>query len=149
MYLRLQAQIRYLHLFIMLISCYIIGCISHLFLVIILSKVTFLFIQKQPLQGRSEGTLSVAFEVLIISCEIDLINLLIFTYLTSNLHLVIFTCLTSNINLFNFNCLTLNFCFPKKHIFRKQKRTTVYGRTSLVSSFKLTQKNDNLLSLRH
>ena len=114
MYLRLQAQFRYMHLFTMLISCYIIGCTSHLFLVIILNKVTFLFIQKQPLQGRSEGTLSVAFEVLIISCEIDLINLLIFNCLTSNIYLVIFTCLTSNINLFNFNCLTSNFLFSEK-----------------------------------
>ena len=51
-------------------------------------------------QGRSEGTSSVAFEVLIIICETDFKNLFIFS------------CLTSNINLVHFNCLTSN-CFPK------------------------------------
>ena len=40
-------------------------------------------------QERSESTSSVAFEVLIINCEIDFINL------------------------FVFNCLTSNFCFPE------------------------------------
>ena len=56
-------------------------------------------------QGRSEGTSSVAFEVLIIKSEIDFINLFIFN------------CLMSNINLFKFNCLTSNFCFPKNIFF--------------------------------
>ena len=56
-------------------------------------------------QGRSESTSSVAFEVLIINCHIEFINLLIFN------------CLTSNLNLFIFNCLTSNFCFPKNIYF--------------------------------
>ena len=60
-------------------------------------------------QGRSESTLSVAFEVLIIKSEIDFINLFIFN------------CLTSNINLFNFNCLTSNFCFPKNIFFASRR----------------------------
>ena len=60
-------------------------------------------------QGRSEGTSSVAFKVLIIKSEIDFINLFIFN------------CLTSNINLFNFNCLTSNFCFPKNIFFASRR----------------------------
>ena len=39
--------------------------------------------------------------------------------------------------------------FSKEHIFRKQKRTVVYGRASLVSDFQLTRENDDLLSSRH
>ena len=54
-------------------------------------------------QGRSEGTSSVAFEVLIIKSEIDFINLFIFNCLMSNVNFFIFNCLTSNINLFNFS----------------------------------------------
>ena len=72
-------------------------------------------------QGRSEGTSSVAFEVLIIKWEIDFINLFIFNCLTSNVNLFIFNCLTSNINLFNFNCLTSNFCFPKNIFFASRR----------------------------
>ena len=52
-------------------------------------------------QECREGTSSVAFEVLIMNCEKDFINL------------CIFNCLTLNINLFIFNFLTSNFCFPK------------------------------------
>ena len=48
--------------------------------------------------------------------------------------------LTSNISLFKFTCLTSNFC--------RQKRTTAYGRKSLVSDFKPTRKNVDLLSSR-
>ena len=99
-------------------------------------------------QGRSEGASSVAFEVLIIKSEIDFINLFIFNCLTSNINLFIFNCLTSNINLFNFDCLTSNL-FSEEHIFRKQNRTVVYGRASLVSGFQLTRGNDDLLSSRH
>ena len=87
-------------------------------------------------QGRSEGTSSVAFEVLIINCQIYLINLLIFN------------CLTLTINLF-INLFYVKFLFSKNHIFCKQKRTAVYGRASLVSDFELTRKNDDLLSSRH
>ena len=83
-------------------------------------------------QGRSEGASSVAFKVLIIKSEIDFINLFIFN------------CLTSNIQLFN-----VKFLFSEEHIVRKQKRTVVYGRASLVSGFQLTRGNDHLLSSRH
>ena len=41
------------------------------------------------------------------------------------------------------------FLFSEKHIFRKQKRTVVYGRASLVSDFKLMQESNDLLSSRH
>ena len=88
-------------------------------------------------QGRSKGTSNIAFEVLIISCQIYLINLFIFN------------CLTLNINLFIFNLFDVKFSFSKNPIFRKQKRTTVYGLASLLSDFKLTQKNDDMLFSRH
>ena len=39
--------------------------------------------------------------------------------------------------------------FSEEHIFRKQQRTVVYGRASLVSGFQLTRRNDDLLSSRH
>ena len=88
-------------------------------------------------QGRSEGTSSIAFEVLTINCQIYFINLFIFN------------CLTLNINLFIFNLFDVKLLFSENHTFRIQNRTAVYGRASLVSDFKLTQKNDDLLSLRH
>ena len=44
--------------------------------------------------------------------------------------------------------MTSNFCF-KKRIFCKQNRIPVYGRTSLVSDFKLTRENDDLQSSRY
>ena len=53
------------------------------------------------IQGRSNSTSSVAFEVLIINCQ---------TYF------IIF---------YSFNHLSSNFCFPKKSILRRQKRTAV------------------------
>ena len=65
------------------------------------------------IQGRSEGTLSVPFQVLIFHCQIDFINLFIFNCLTSDIYFFIFNCLMSDINLFFFNCLTSTFCFPK------------------------------------
>ena len=89
------------------------------------------------IQGRSEGTSSLAFEVLIVKSEIDFVNLFIFN------------CLTSNISLFNFNCLSSIFCFPKNIFFRKQKRTDVHGRASLFSGVQLNLENDDLLSSRH
>ena len=70
-------------------------------------------------QGRSESTSSVAFEVLIINCEIDFINL------------------------FVFNCLTSIFVF-RKHNSRKQKKTAVYGCASLLSYFKLILENGHV-----
>ena len=72
-------------------------------------------------QGRSEGTSSVAFEVVTTNCELDFINLLIFNWLTSNINLFIFNCLTSNINLFNFNSLTSNYCLPKNIYFASRR----------------------------
>ena len=55
-------------------------------------------------QGRSESTSNVLFEVLIINCQLDFMNLFIFN------------CLTSQINLLIFNCLMAsNFCFLKKY----------------------------------
>ena len=75
------------------------------------------------MQGRSESTSSVAFEVLfIINCEIDFINLFTFNYLTSNINLFLFNCSTSSINLFNFNCLMSNFCFPKNISFANRRK---------------------------
>ena len=53
------------------------------------------------MQGPNESNSSVAFQVLIINCQ---------TYI---------------INFFSFNSLTSNFCFPKKYIFRRQKRMFV------------------------
>ena len=66
-------------------------------------------------QGCSEGTSSVAFEVLIINCQIYFINLFIFN------------CLTLNIKLFIFKLFDVKFLFSENHVFRKQKRTAVYG----------------------
>ena len=76
-------------------------------------------------QGRSEGTSSVAFELLAIKCRLEFMNLFIF------------------------NCLTSNFCFPKHISFARQMTTTVYERALLVMDFKLTRENDDLLSSRH
>ena len=57
-----------------------------------------LFFEKfESLQGRSEGSSSVAFDVLIINFQ---------------------TCFK---DFFNFNCLMLNFCFPKRCIFCRQR----------------------------
>ena len=99
-------------------------------------------------QGHREDTSSVAFEVLIMNCEEDFINLFIFNCLASNINLFIFNCLKSNINLFIFNCLTSNFCFLR-NIFHKQKRTAAGGCASVFLDFKLTRENDDLLSSRH
>ena len=66
-------------------------------------------------QGRSEGTSSVAFEVLIINCQIYFKNSFIFN------------CLTLNIKLFIFRFFDVKFLFSENHVFHKQKRTAVYG----------------------
>ena len=60
-------------------------------------------------QGCREGTSSVAFQVLIMNCKKDFINLFIFNYLPSNK------------NLFILNCLTSNFCFPKNIYFTSRR----------------------------
>ena len=67
-------------------------------------------------QGLSEGTSSVAFEVLIINCEIYFINSFIFNCLILNIKLFVF-------KFFDVKSLT----FSENHVFRKQKRTAVYG----------------------
>ena len=69
----------------------------------------FLLKNRDYIQRRSEGTSSVAFEVLIINCHIEYINLFIFN------------CLTSNIKLLIFNCLMSNFCFPKNMSFTSRR----------------------------
>ena len=71
-------------------------------------------------QGRSEGTSSVAFKILIMNCQIYFISLFIFN------------CLTLNINVLIFNLFDVPFLFSENNIFCKQKRTAVYGRSSLV-----------------
>ena len=86
-------------------------------------------------QGCREGTSIVAFEVLIINCQIYFINLFIFN------------CLTLNIKLFIFKLFDVKFLFSENHVFRKQKRTAClwsYGRASLVSDFKLILENNDL-----
>ena len=40
----------------------------------------------------------------------------------------------------------VKFLFSEEHVFRKQKRTGVYGRASLVSGFQLNRENDEILS---
>ena len=43
----------------------------------------------------------------------------------------------------------VEFLFSEEHIFRKQKRTDVYGRASLVSGLQLNREHEDLLSSRH
>ena len=50
---------------------------------------------------------------------------------------------------FHLQLFDVKFLFSENHIFRKQKRTAVYGRTSLVLDFKLNWENDDLLSSRN
>ena len=88
------------------------------------------------MQGGSEAISSVASELPIIRCQIYFINLFIFNYLTLNIKLFSF-------KLFDVKCL-----FSENHVIRKQKRTAClwsYGRAFLVSDFKLTRENDDLL----
>ena len=66
-------------------------------------------------KGRTEGTSSVAFEVLIINCQIYFINSFIFN------------CLALNIKLFIFKLLDVKFLFSENYVFRKQKKTDIYG----------------------
>ena len=87
------------------------------------------------LQRRREGTSSVAFEVLIINCQIYFINLFIFN------------CLTLNIKLFIFKLFDVKFLFSQNHVFlflfsRTEENGCLwpYERVALVSDFKLTRK---------
>ena len=77
------------------------------------------------MQGRSEGTSSVAFEILIINCQIYFINLFILN------------CLTLNIKLFIFKLFDVKFLFSENHVFRKQKRTAVYGLMDALPYFRI------------
>ena len=86
------------------------------------------------LQGHSQRTSSVAFEVLIINCQAYFINLFIFT------------CLTLNINLFIFNLFDVKFLFSENHIFRKQKRTTVYGFTDARPQFRILNSPGKMMT---
>ena len=60
-------------------------------------------------KGHSEGTSSVAFEVLIMNCQIYFLNLFIFN------------CLILNITLFMFSLFEVKFLFSEIHIFSKQE----------------------------
>ena len=86
------------------------------------------------IQGRNEGTSSVAFEVLIINCQIDFINLFIFN------------CLTLNIKLFIFKLFDFKFLFSENHLFRKQKRTTIYGLTDVRPQFRILNSPGKMMT---
>ena len=88
------------------------------------------------IQGHSDGTSSVSFEVLIISLQIYFISLFIVC------------CLTLNINFFIFNLLMLNSCFPKIISFTNRREQLFMNAPSQFRDFKLAQKNDDLLSLK-
>ena len=99
-----------------------------------------LFLKNLFFQGCSECSSSVAFEVLIINCQIYFINSFIFNCLTLNIKLFIFKLFDVKIFVFRKSCLSQteeNGCLWS------------YGRASLVSDFKLTRENDDLLSSRH
>ena len=84
-----------------------------------------LFLKNLFFQGCSECSSSVAFEVLIINCQIYFINSLIFN------------CLTSNIKFYIFELFDVKFLFSKNPVFRKQKRTAVYGVMDAHLSFRI------------
>ena len=80
----------------------------------------------------------VSFEILIIGCQIDFINLFI-------LH-----CLTLNVKFFIFKLFEVDFFFSKFMSFTKTREGClwIYGRGSFVWSFTLTRENHYLLSSR-
>ena len=80
-----------------------------------------------------------SFEILIIGCQIDFINLFI-------LH-----CLTLNVKFFIFKLFEVNFFCSKFMSFGNTREGClwIYGRGSFVWSFKLTRENHYLLSSRH
>ena len=73
-----------------------------------------IYLMWQPHQGRSEGTSSVAFEVLIINCQIYFINSFIFN------------CLTLNIKLFIFKLFDVKSLFSENHVFANRRERLVY-----------------------
>ena len=80
--------------------------------------------------GRSNGTKSVAFQVLIINYQKEFQNLFIFNYLTSNIHFFIF------------NFLKSNFSFSKRSFFASKRERRGFW----ISNFNLIRKIDDLLS---
>ena len=80
-----------------------------------LHKEFVLFVIDGGYQGRSEDASSVAFEVLIINCQIYFINLFIFN------------CLTLNIKLLIFKLFDVKFLFPKIMSFANRRKRLVYG----------------------
>ena len=85
-------------------------------------------------QGRSEGTSSVALEVLIINCKIYFINLFILN------------CLTFDIKLFIFKFFNVKFLFSENHVFRKQKRTAVYGLMDARPQFRILNSPGKMMT---
>ena len=85
-------------------------------------------------QGCSEGTSSVAFKVLIINCQIYFINSFIFN------------CLTLNIKLFIFKLFDVKFLFSENHVFRKQKRTAVYGVMDARPQFRILNSLEKMMT---
>ena len=88
-------------------------------------------------QRRAEGTSSVACEILIINCKkkfSKFVHLQLFNVKYKFAHLQLFD---------------VKFLFSEKHTLRKQKRTAVCGRALVFLDFKLTQENDEKLSLGH
>ena len=76
----------------------------------------------------------------------EFVHLQLFNVRYNFVHLQLFNIRYKFVHLQLFN---VKFLLSKNHIFVTQKRTAVYGRASLVSDFKLTWENDDLLSPRH
>ena len=85
-------------------------------------------------QGRSEGTSSVALEVLIINCQIYFINLFIFN------------CVTLDIKLFIFKFFNVKSLFSENHVFRKQKITAVYGVMDTHPQFQILNQPGRIIT---
>ena len=85
-------------------------------------------------QECSECFSSVAFEVLIINCQIYFINSFIFN------------CLTLNIKLFIFKLFDVKFLFSENHVFRKQKRTAVYGVMDARPQFRILNSPGKMMT---
>ena len=84
-------------------------------------------------QGRSEGTSSVVFELLIINYQ---------TYFIS---LFIFNCLTLNIKLCIFKLFDIKFLFSENHVFHKQ-RTVVYGLMDAGPQFQILNSPGKMMT---
>ena len=91
-------------------------------------------------QGCREGTSIVAFEVLIINCQIYFINLFIFNCFNIKRKIVHLQVVQRQIFVFRKSCLS-----------QTEEKGCLWscGCASLVSDFKITRENDDLLSWRH